>query len=110
MPTSPMRWLYLPVLISQQRKWPCSLTTAVCALVDGTTAATMMAPITPVLFILTEVSMEKMMDEYYQRLAVEANQAALKHREDRIKALMNTGMTRGDAELFYIRTVIVTSK
>ena len=70
----------------------------------------MMVPITPVLFILTAVSMEKMMDEYYQRLAVEANQAAIKHREDRIKALMNTGMTRGDAELFYIRTVIVTSK
>lgn len=54
--------------------------------------------------------MEKMMDEYYHRLAVEANQAALKHREDRIKAIMNTGMTRGDAELFYVRTVIVTSK
>lgn len=54
--------------------------------------------------------MEKMMDGDYHRLAVEANQAALKHREDRIKALVNTGMTRGDAELFYVRTVIVTSK
>lgn len=55
MPTSPMRWLYHPVLISQQRKWPCSLTTAACALVDGTTAAITMVLITPVLCILTDV-------------------------------------------------------
>lgn len=110
MPTTPIRWLYPPALTLQQRKWPCSLTVAVYALVVVIITVTTMVPTTLVWSIPTEVPMEKMLDEYYQRLAVEANQAAMKHREDRIKALMNTGMTRGDAELFYIRTVIVTSK